>query len=304
MSKPENQIGKLFVVFNPHAAFGKALKFLPKIEEAFKQKGIETNIVLTKYPKHTIEIVSSLDFSEYDGIIVAGGDGSLFEVINGYFRNTSPKRIPVGIIPIGTGNAFVKDINLKTNDYKEAINIIARNNPQLTDVGEIITETEKLYFLNVLGMGFITDVQEVGLKMKFLGNISYTLGVLYQIIFLNKYKLTLELDGKLTEGKNIFIEISNTRYTSNFLMAPKASFDDGYFDVTVLNPMPRLRMLAYFPSIFSGNHIYKKGIDCYKAKTIRVTTGKKKLLAPDGELTGNSPFEVNCLHKAVSIFRP
>ena len=114
--------------------------------------------------------------------------------------------------------------------------------------------------------------------------------------------LTLELDGKLIEGKNIFIEISNTRYTSNFLMAPNASFDDGYLHVTILNPMSRLRMLSYFPSIFSGKHIYKKGIDCYKAKNIRLSTQHPKILAPDGELTGTSPFEVNCLHKAISIF--
>jgi diacylglycerol kinase (ATP) len=86
-------------------------------------------------------------------------------------------------------------------------------------------------------------------------------------------------------------------------MAPNASFDDGFLDVTVLNPMSRFRMLTYFPSIFNGMHIYKKGIECYRAKHIQVATDKPKTLAPDGELTGNSPFEVNCLHKAIEIFR-
>ncbi len=294
---------KLFVIFNPHAAFGGAIKFLPKIAEAFREKNIEIEIQKTEYPKHAIEIVQSLDFSRYDGLIVCGGDGSVFETLNGYFHNSSVKRIPLGIIPIGTGNAFVRDLNLRTNNFLEAINIISKNSPLPTDVGEIIMPSEKLYFINVLGMGFITDVQEVGLKMKFLGNISYTLGVLYQIIFLKKYNMKLEVDGKVIEGKNIFIEISNTRYTSNFLMAPNASFDDGFLDVTILNPMSRLRMLTYFPSIFTGKHIYKKGIECYKARNIRVTTDRPKTLAPDGELTGNSPFEVNCLHKAISIFR-
>jgi len=294
---------KLFVIFNPHAAFGGAKKFLSKIESGFRQKGIEIDLRITEYPEHATELSRTLDFSKYDGIVVCGGDGSVFEVINGYVLNTSAKKIPLGIIPIGTGNAFVRDLNLRTNQFLEAINIISNNKPLATDVGEITMPSGKLFFLNVLGMGFITDVQEVGIKMKFLGNISYTLGVLYQIIFLKKYYLKLELDGKVIEGKNIFLEISNTRYTSNFLMAPNASFDDGLLDVTVLNPMSRLRMLTYFPSIFSGKHIYKKGVDCYQAKNIRVSTHTSKTLAPDGELTGSSPFEVNCLHKAILIFR-
>jgi diacylglycerol kinase (ATP) len=303
MNKTENRVRKLFVVYNPHAAFGRAIKMLTRIENSFKKKEIEVEIKLTEFPKHAIEIVRSLDFSVYDGLVVAGGDGSMFEALNGYFQNTSAKRIPLGMIPIGTGNAFVRDLNLRTNEYEEAITIIARNNPQLTDVGEVKTKNDRFYFINVLGMGFITDVQEVGLKMKILGNISYTLGVLYQIIFLKKYNIKLELDGKIIEGKNIFIEISNTRYTSNFLMAPNASFDDGYLDITILNPMSRMRMLSYFPSIFSGNHIYKKGIDIFKAKNIRVSTENPKMLAPDGELTGTSPFEVNCLFRAVPVFR-
>jgi diacylglycerol kinase (ATP) len=303
MINPAEKSGKFFVIFNPHAAYGRAIKYLSKIEVAFRQRNIDIELRKTEFPKHAIEIVRSLDFSQYDGLIVAGGDGSVFEALNGYFLNTSEKRIPMGIIPIGTGNAFVRDLNLRTNDFAKAINIISNNNPLPTDVGEIIMKGEKLFFLNVVGMGFITDVQQVGLKMKFLGNISYTIGVLYQIIFLNKYMMRLEVDGKVVEGKNIFIEISNTRYTSNFLMAPNASFDDGYLDVTVLNPMSRWRMLSYFPSIFTGKHIYKNGIDTYKAKNIRITTLNPKLLAPDGELTGTSPFEVNCLHKAILIFR-
>ena len=304
MKREEGSTQKLFVIYNPYAAFGRAKKLLPKIEEAFRRKKIEAEIKFTEYPKHAIEIVAGLDFSQYDGLAVVGGDGTLFEVINGYFKNKSQKKIPLGVIPIGTGNAFSRDLGLRTNDYLQAIDIIGRNNPLGTDVARFHTNGEDYYFINILGMGFITDVQEIGLKFKFLGNFSYTIGVLHQMIFLKRYNIKIEADGVVKEGKNIFIEISNTRYTSNFLMAPNASFDDGFLDVTILNPVSTFKMLTYFPSIFTGKHIYKKEIDSFKAKHIRVETETPKSLAPDGEVFGSSPVEIDCIHKAIEIYRP
>lgn len=295
---------KLCVVFNPAASFGRAKKFLPKIEAAFREKGIEIEILSTNYRNHAKEIVSGLDFSQYEGIVAVGGDGTLFEVVNGYFRNKSQNKIPLGVIPIGTGNAFSRDLGLRTNDYLKAIDIISKKNPKGTDVAKFHTNGEDYYYINILGMGFITDVQEIGLKFKFLGNFSYTIGVLHQMIFLKKYNLKIEADGKVFEGKNIFIEISNTTYTSNFLMAPKASFDDGYLDVTILHPVSRFKMLIYFPSIFTGKHIFKKEIETYKAKHIKISTETTKALAPDGEVFGSSPVEIECLNQAIEIYRP
>ena len=304
MIREEGSTQKLLIIYNPFAAFGRAKKFLPKIEAAFRQKQIQIEIKFTEYPKHAIEIVAGIDFSQYDGLAVVGGDGTLFEVINGYFKNQSQEKIPLGVIPIGTGNAFARDLGLRTNDYHEAIEIISKNNAKGTDVARFHTNGENHYFINTLGMGFITDVQEVALKVKFLGNFSYTIGVLYQMIFLKRYNIKIEADGVVKEGKNIFIEISNTRYTSNFLMAQNASFDDGYLDVTILNPVSLYKMLTYFPSIFTGKHIYKKEIDTYKAKHIKIETETTKSLAPDGEVFGSSPFEVDCIYRAIEIYRP
>ena len=161
---------KLFMVFNPNAAFGRAKKLLPVIQKSFAEKQIETEVELTEYPRHATEIIKQLDFSKYNGIVVAGGDGTLFETVNGYFQNSSAERIPVGVVPVGTGNAFVRDLDLKTNDYADAIDIISLNKPQATDVAQFSSNGDTNYFLNILGMGFITDVQKIAVKLKVFGN--------------------------------------------------------------------------------------------------------------------------------------
>lgn len=295
---------RIFLLFNVHASHGRAKKLLPQLLAEMMHRGMQVEVCKTEYRGHLTEVVRELNLNNYDALIIAGGDGSLFEMVNGYMANRSAQKIPVGIIPVGTGNAFARDLGLLKDEWMKALDIICTCQPKLTDVAQLITNAEVHYFVNILGMGFITDVQKIALSFKFMGNISYTIGVLIQIIFLKKYRMRLEMDGKVIDRKNIFIEISNTRYTSNFLMAPGASFEDGLLDVTLLNPMPRLRMLRYFPSIFKGQHITKPGIETYKARHIRVSTLKVKSLAPDGEIFGSAPFEVQCVPQALPILRP
>ncbi|MBU0712153.1 diacylglycerol kinase family lipid kinase [bacterium] len=293
---------KVLLVYNPFAGHQRAQKILPEVEAYFQEKGIKFDLRTTDYHEHGIQIVAETDLSQYDGVVAAGGDGTLFEVINGYFRNESKKKIPLGVLPVGTGNAFARDLDLHNTHWKDAIDIIALQSPRKVDVGKFTTHGESYYFLNILGLGFVADVTEFAHKLKFLGNLSYTLGVLQKTIFLNSYPLTITIDGQEYQRENIFVEISNTRWTSNFLMAPSAEIDDGYLDVTLLGKLGRIKLLQSFPKIFTGEHIHIDEIETFKAKEITVETGIPKVLTPDGELLGITPIEVKCLHKAVEVF--
>jgi len=292
---------KVLLVYNPFAGHGRAQKILPEVEAYFQEKGIQFDLRTTDYHEHGIQIVAEADLNHYDGVVAAGGDGTLYEVINGYYRNESQKKIPLGILPVGTGNAFARDLDLHNTHWKDAIDIIALQKLRKVDVGQFTTHGESHYFLNILGLGFVADV-EIAHKLKVFGNFSYTLGVLQKTIFLNSYPLTITIDGEKYERDNIFVEISNTRWTSNFLMAPSAEIDDGYLDVTLLGKLSRVKLLKAFPKIFTGEHIYIDEVETFKAKVITVETGIPKVLTPDGELMGITPIEVKCLHQAIEVF--
>jgi len=293
---------KTIIIYNPQAANGKAKKLLPQIETYLKENDHEYELNLTEFPHHAEEITSKLSFNKYDGIVAAGGDGTLYDVINGYYKNSSTKRIPIGVLPVGTGNAFIRDMELDNTQWKESLDIIYKNNPKKVDVGKFTYENNDYYFLNILGLGFVSDVGETAHKIKFIGNLSYTIGVLYQLITLNSYKLNIEIDGKPYERDNLFVEVSNTRYTSNFLMAPEAENDDGYLDVTILSKITRRRLLKLFPTVFTGEHIKENEVETFKAKKIKISTDIEKILTPDGELFGSTPIEIECLHQAVDVF--
>jgi len=160
------------------------------------------------------------------------------------------------------------------------------------------------YFLNILGIGFVSDVGARAHRLKRIGNLSYTVGVLVELMSLSSYGMTIEIDDRVLDRDNVFCEISNTRYTSNFLMAPDASVDDGFLDVTLLGRASRTRLLRCFPTIFTGEHVHLDEVETFRVQKIRISTDQPKVLAPDGENLGTTPVEVECLHRAIEVFAP
>jgi diacylglycerol kinase (ATP) len=293
---------RVLLVYNPRAANGRAGRALANVRELFVARNVDTDVVLTEAPGHATEIVRQCDFRGYDGVVAGGGDGTLFEVLNGLFLNDPETRPPLGVLPVGTGNAFSRDIELRTGALDKAVELIGCGSRRAVDVGRFTANGEPRHFLNILGLGFVSDVGERAHRLKRIGNLSYTIGVLLQLISLSSYRMTIEIDGEVMERENIFCEISNTRYTSNFLMAPDASIDDGLFDVTLLGKASRTRLLRCFPTIFTGEHIHLDEVETFRAKKIRIETDQPKVLAPDGENLGSTPVEVECLPRAVDVF--
>ena len=294
---------RILLVFNTHAGNGSAGKSAEKIMERFKNHHIEVECVFTCHPGHAVEIVKGSELSAFDGIAAAGGDGTIFEVVNGYYSNPGNRKPPLGVIPVGTGNAFVRDIGLRTGEWKEAVDLIAGNSVKGTDVVRFTFDGNDHYFLNILGIGFVADVNRIAQKLKIFGNLSYSIGVVYKLLFLKNYRVRLEIDGRVIERDNIFVEVSNSRFTSNFLMAPAAQIDDGFLDVTLLNKTSRRRMLQSFPKIFKGDHIHMEEVETFRARRISIDTGRPKDLTPDGEMFGTSPLTIECLKRDILLFR-
>jgi len=293
---------RVLVVYNRKAANGRARSLQPKVEQAFEARGVEVEWRFTERQGHAVDLVREAELESFDGVVAAGGDGTVFEVVNGYFQNPAANRPPFGVLPIGTGNAYARDLGLKTRQLDRAVELIAGDGRRSIDVARFTTGGETYHYLNILGLGFVSDVGERAHRLKLFGNLSYTIAVVLQTMVLRSYPLTIELDGRVLERENTFCEISNTRYTANFLMAPEARIDDGLLDVTLLGPVTRRRLLTAFPKVFTGEHVGLDEVETFQARSISIRTAEPKVLAPDGEVFGVSPVEVECLHQALEVF--
>jgi len=293
---------KLLIIFNPNAAHGRSVKKLAAIKAKFEALGIKATFKPTQHAGHGKELVAGTDLSDFDGLVAAGGDGTLFEVLNGLYQHPKEARIPLGLLPIGTGNAFSRELGLQAGDLNDAIELIHRARTRQVDVGFVESAAKSFYFVNIMVMGFAVDAGLVAQKLKFLGNTAYTLATLWQVLKLKSHPLVMEIDGKLVEGDNVFVTFSNSRYTgTNFLIAPDAKIDDGQLDVTILEKLPRARLLKLFPTIYSGRHIEYDEVSTIKATHISIRSPKGFLLGPDGEFCGSTPAEITCLARDLTI---
>lgn len=204
---------KILLLYNNYAANRRARVKYKAVLDLLRENNIIADVKITDYKYQSIDIIRDSNLADYDAVVGAGGDGTIFDVVNGLMQNPAETKIPFGVIPIGTGNAFSRDIGLPTDNWQKSIEVIKNFKTTKTDLGFVKARHESFYFANICGFGFVTDVSETAQHLKMFGNASYTLGVLYHIMFLNPFKLKMEFDGKVIERTNIFTEISNTRYT-------------------------------------------------------------------------------------------
>jgi YegS/Rv2252/BmrU family lipid kinase len=299
------------VVLNPAAHGGRTGALRAELAAAFAAKGLGATFEATRGPGASTGCLAALEPEEFDVVVAAGGDGTLFEVINGLMALPADRRPALGILPLGTGNAFARDLGLDPGDWPGALDRLVTGQRCRVDVGEVTNGEGAFWFINMLGLGFVEDAAQQAKKLKWLGRSAYTLGALVRLLGMPRYALEVELDGKALQSDQgddapdplFFIEVANSRYTgTRFLMAPEARIDDGWLDVVVVRHLSLPRALRLFPTIYDGRHVAEPEVTVHRARDLRITarSGHHGALV-DGEFRGNCPLTIRCLPGAVEM---
>ena len=275
---------------------------MPAVEKQLDANHIQSDVYLTRYPGHAAEIIKQLSIREYDAMVSMGGDGTNYQILNAVLKYHGDADLPpLGIIPAGRGNSFCKDLHLFT--VPDAIKALKQQATRKVDVCRFTQNNTEFYFVNLMGLGFVTDVARTAARFKWAGDFSYVIGVLYHTLGLTGFHAELEIDGETAAGDNCFIEICNSRFTGgDMLMAPEAEIDDGWFDVVVVAPLSRTGLISTFPKIFKGTHGQNPAVRFVKGKSATIYTRPEKILLPDGEIFGTTPTRVDILPGLVRYF--
>ena len=292
---------KIFLILNPAAGKNKGEKAVKKALPLLESKGIQSEVQTSNYEGHSIQLARDFDPSKYDGIVGVGGDGTLFEILNGLLKKHETFDLPIGQIPVGTGNSFSKDLDIQS--VEDAVEKIAGGNTRKVDVGFFKYPEGENYFINLLGTGFVANVAHRAKKYKTLGPMSYVLGVFEEVVQLKPVPLEMTIDGTVYQRDYIFAEICNSTKTGgNMIMAPDAQIDDGLLDIILLNNISKLNLLKVFPQIFKGTHIHDSHAETFKGRHIKIVTETPQRLTPDGEVFGTTPIEVSILPSKINMF--
>ena len=299
-----------FVIINPTSGNGACKKKWPKIEKALKLNNFNFHFTFTEYSKHSIYLVQNAIEKGYTHIICVGGDGTLHNIVNGIMSQTTilSSAIHVGMIPVGTGNDWVKTHHIPL-DYEKAIEIIVNENITCQDIGKIVFPNQTIpavYFNNLAGVGFDGFVVSKVHKYKHYGALAYLFGALAGLFSFHPFSSTIRINSKEYSGKTLMVLIGLCKYSGGGMqLTNSANPFDGLFDVSIAGDLSKLEVVKNLKNLFNGKIINHNKVVSINSDLICIDINQKELpyIQADGELIGVGNIQVSLLPKAFSFYR-
>ncbi|HLR55015.1 MAG TPA: diacylglycerol kinase [Pseudogracilibacillus sp.] len=276
------------IIYNPTSGREAFKKEMASVLKRFEQAGYETSTHATTGENDATKAAEIAVERRFDLIVIAGGDGTINEVIRGIAeKEYRPK---IGIIPAGTTNDFARALELPREVHKAVDIILDENNIKALDIGKVNGHI----FVNIAGGGDLTELTyDVPSKLKAaIGQMAYYIKGLEKLPSLRPVSTVIEYDDEVIEEDIMLFLIANTNSVGGFeKLAPDAAIDDGYFDLIILKKTNLAEFLRIASLGMRGNHIGDKNIIYKQAKRIKITPKEKMLLNIDGEYGGMLPGE-------------
>ena len=303
-------INKWFVIVNPTSGNCAAKKKWPLIYKELIEQKFEFEFSITKHKTHSLNLIKEASERGFTKFICVGGDGTLHTVVNGIL-NLQPSvysKIIIGIIPIGTGNDWIKTYNI-SKDIKKAIQNLKLKNTLQQDIGKLIlTKTnETVYFNNLAGIGFDGYVVNKVHKFKNMGFLAYLMGAIVSLASYKKAKLEIKFNNIVIKEKTLMLLIGICKYSGGGMQLTKnAHPTDGLFDISHVYKVHLFNILGNLKGLFNGNITNHKLINNYKTSflSVKVLDHKKAYIQADGELLGTGDFSVKIMPKALNFIVP
>lgn len=303
------------IILNPTASAGKTGRrqgeLLRQLEEAFPN-GLTLEV--TTRPNEAITMTRSALRNGSDLVVAVGGDGTVSEVVNGFFENgkkVSP-RAELGFICSGTGKDIVRNLLLPAA-VNEQIAVLSGPKHTLIDMGRATFRDSSgnpavRYFINDCQAGIAATVaRRVTPSLKKLGGfLAFGLMSTVTAATYRAPEMEISVDGKrVFEGRCLGLVVMNGRFAGGGMdFAPHSDIRDGLLDVLVIHDKPVASRLLHFPKIYTGKHIELDWMTYLKGKHVTARSAQRVGVEADGEVLGSLPCEIEIIPRAVAVKSP
>ncbi len=212
-------------------------------------------------------------------VVAVGGDGTV-NLVASIIKNTSIKLL---IIPYGSANGMAKEFELPSKP-EDCLSLINKN-----------SIVKKIDLLNINGATSI-HLADVGLNARIVrrfqldkkrGLLTYAKHLFAEVFLIRYKRFYITYDGKTERIKAVSLTFANaTKYGTGAVINPDGKLDDGFFEICIVKPFPRIHLLSITIKMFRNRLKYSEYFSVIKCKSAVVRCRKKTLLQIDGELVG------------------
>lgn len=286
------------LIINPRAGRGSGARTGPEIARWLTRHGFECEARITNDRGHATELAREASADGADCVAVAGGDGSIFEVVNGLLQ--AGGRMPLAVLPVGTGNDFAK--MLRSKNWQDVCEKLRRGHTRNVDAGRC----NNVFFANGIGIGFDAKVARIANGIRWLrGDAVYGVALARTLAFHHdnpEVKITTEAHS-FTQRITMLAAANGRVYGGSFRITPEASVSDGLLDVVFAEDFSRGRILKLVPKVLRGTHLDMNGIRFLRTARLTVEADRLLPVHADGEILeyGTEKLEIALLPGALRV---
>jgi diacylglycerol kinase (ATP) len=299
----------VLLIYNPAAGpRGELRRDLERVVAYLEERGWHVTIRATRKAGDATELARAAVAAKCKAVLVAGGDGTVHETINGLVGSDTA----MGVLPAGTGNVWAKEIGLPTMALTQPDRLLAAAR-MLVD-GEVrwidVGRAGDRYFLNGAGVGIdstvAAQVEPRTRAGKQLGGVvTYLVAGLSIARDFGGVRSTIEVDGHTIRTMVLLVVVSNIQLFGGVVkMTPEARLDDGLLDVRVFRGMGMLWILRHIAGVFTHRHLRDPMVSHYQGRRITIDTSEPFPVQLDGEPVGMTPVTIEVVPRSLRVLVP
>lgn len=288
---------RLKIIFNPVSGRGLSDNTLKDIIQYFENYDYQVNLLKTAKRGDAFQGANNID-DNLSAIVAIGGDGTINEIVNGLHD----KNIPIGIIPIGTGNLLAKELGIPRT-LSKACQVIHKAKAFSMDIGYNCGRR----FLLMAGIGIDAEVVRLMDTIRH-GNITivnYSRPIIRTLIDYAFPRISVVVDGRMIENDARFVFIGNGRgYFGPIKFTYLARVNDGNFDICIMKGRHRFHIPKYIIGAFTRTLRSFSDVIYLAGKEVIVTSNSKACYQLDGDPGGVLPASFHLIPNAVRFLIP
>lgn len=300
----------VFAVVNPYAGNGRGRTVWDDVRERLGHLGIQFEFELTQGELTAESFARQALRAGADTIVVVGGDGTINEALNGFYLDDEPVRpgARLAIVPAGSSNDAARGLGIP--DGPQAIDLLRDGRTVAVDLGRAQFAEGRpnvRYFLNNADVGIGGRIAAGAAPFKRLGGkAAFFASSLRELVDPRPWSGRLQLDDNPPEPTQaVSVVVALGPYTGGGMaIAPGAKWDDGYFNVVVIEAMSPGELIRNFPRVYRGTHLSHPKVRSAQAQEVSVQATDSPLIELDGEVAGAGNAEFRILPAALEVYVP
>jgi len=296
-------LGKTLLIVNPAARHGVTAELVPFVTGLLDGQ-VDYDLAVTERPGHAVEVAAAA--SDYRTVVAVGGDGTVFEVLNGLMRLAPTDRPALALLPTGSGNDYRRTLGISADLATAARQLIGGSRRSI-DVGVVNGQ----YFANSVAVGLDARVTAKAVELKartgWSGMMLY-MRALFVVLFrqFHAHPVTLSIDGSPPTRRDLLLVAATNgpTYGGGFKITPAARPDDGLLDICVIERVTLPGALLRLPFVVVGHHGWMRPVTLERHRSVVIDSDVPIEGQVDGEVTLASRYEISVLPDALEVIVP